>query len=148
MDDLGELLDSRRVLFLDGDSKEDALRRLVEMAALDPHVRDADELLTAVREREEVMSTAIGLGIAVPHARLRSVDDIVVTVGISRKGVDFQAFDQRPVHVMVLVAAPENGHAAYMRVLARLSRVLKDDAVRDSLIQARDAEQVARILGN
>jgi len=147
MDGLGDLLDESRILFLDTTDKDEALARLVEVASMDPRVHDARDLLQAVREREEVMSTAIGLGVAVPHARLPSIRDIVVTVAVSHAGVDFQAFDGQPVHILVLVAAPEHGHAEYMKVLGRLSRLLRDDRLRERLVRAETATEVGRLLG-
>lgn len=148
MSELGDMLDEGRILILDGVEKEEALRRLVDAVARDPRIGDRETLLRAVREREAVMSTAIGLGVAVPHARLATIDDVVLAVAISRKGMDFQAFDDQPVHIVVLVAAPEHGHAEYMKVLARISRALKDDRVRERIVRAETPAEVKRLLAH
>ncbi len=146
MSELALLLNSERVVFLDDGDKERALQELVRIASRDPRIADGEALLQAVKEREEVMSTAIGVGVAVPHARIASVAEIVVAVAISRVGVDYEAFDGQPVHILVLVAAPEKGHGDYLKVLARVSKVLRDDQIRKKLVHSSSPDEVVRLL--
>ena len=139
-------LDPARVVDLAAVTREEALAEVCRAAASSPAVRDAAALVAAVRERESVMSTGIGLGIAVPHAKIPSVQEFVLAVGRSRKGIDFQALDGAPVHIVVLIAGPEEKQARYLQVLAGVTLRLKSAEVRRALMEARTPEDVLRVL--
>ena len=88
-------------------------------------------------EREELMSTGIGRGIGVPHVRLRSVSTLVMAVAVNRRDLeDYTSLDERPVRVVCMVAARHDQHAQYLKTLAAISTVLKDDARRAALLSA------------
>lgn len=119
---LQKALSPERVAYLPADTKEAALRALVELLATSPAIADKDELREAVFEREKLMSTGIGLGLAVPHVRLGSVTELVMAVGISERGIaDYESLDDRPVRLVFLIAAPAGQHAAYLRLLSAIS---------------------------
>ena len=139
-------MDPARVVDLAASTKEEALAEICRAAATSPAVRDAAALAAAVREREAVMSTGIGLGIAVPHAKIPSVGEFVLALGRSRKGIDFQALDGRPVHLVVLIAGPEERQAGYLKILAGVTLRLKREEVRRALMEAAGAEEMIRIL--
>jgi mannitol/fructose-specific phosphotransferase system IIA component (Ntr-type) len=144
---LAEHLSPSRILALRGRTKDDVLRELVAVAAEEPGVRDHDGLLRAIFARERILSTGIGLGIAVPHAKLESVDEFVVAVGISGEGVDFGAIDENPAHVIVLIAAPEGRQRDYLGLLAQVTVTLKDAETRGRIIAAvGDPAEVHRLL--
>jgi PTS system nitrogen regulatory IIA component len=89
------------------------------------------------------MSTAIGRGIAIPHIRLSSVTDLVVSIGISRTGIiDFQPLDNEPVRLVFMIAAAVNQHAYYLQTLSYFSARLKNQELRNSLLQAQTAKEV------
>ena len=115
----------------------------VESAAV---VTDRDALLKAVREREAKLSTGIGLGIAVPHARIESVTEFVVVVGRHPKGIEFGSIDGKPVHIVVLIAGPRQAKTPYLELLAQLSKRLKLEDVRERLTGDADAEEVLSLL--
>ena len=144
---LADRLSPSRILALRGRTKDDVLRELVAAVAAAPGVRDHDELLQAIFDRERILSTGIGLGIAVPHAKLESVDEFVVSVGVSAEGVDFGAIDESPAHVIVLIAAPEGRQRDYLGLLAQVTVTLKDAETRERIIAAiGDPEEVHRLL--
>jgi len=127
IDLLRKALSSDRVCFLADGQKQSALRRLIEVLSTGPGVRDKAELEQAVFEREALMSTGIGLGLAVPHVRIPSVSDLTMAVGISRDGIgDYASLDDRPVHLIFMIAAPTGEHAAYLRLLSVISSRAKD----------------------
>jgi PTS system nitrogen regulatory IIA component len=141
------VLSPDRVLFLDYPVKRDALLALAENLATAPQVKNSQELSLEILKREELMSTAIGMGIAIPHIRLRSVTDLVVSVGISRVDIaDFNPLDDEPVRLLFMIAAAYNQHAYYLQTLSFVSAMLKKQALRDSLLNARKAEEVYAIL--
>ena len=115
-----------RILFLNYSSKRDALLALANNISTAPQIKNQQELAQEILKREELMSTAIGQGIAIPHVRLSSITDLVVSVGISQIDiVDFQALDDEPVRLLFMIAAAYSQHAYYLQTLSFFSSRLK-----------------------
>ncbi len=126
--------------------KYDAIEELAR-AFLDSGVcADIDKLITALKERENIMTTGIGFEIAVPHARINEVERIAFAVGISRPGVDFDAIDKKPVHLIILVAAGEMQHMEYLRLLSRIMNLLKKENAKEKIIGAASADEIMDII--
>ncbi|MBN1419126.1 MAG: PTS sugar transporter subunit IIA [Planctomycetes bacterium] len=140
MRSLSRLLAAERIIWTGGDSKEEVLGRLVEAVVRTVPTIETDALLRTVLEREGLHSTGIGLGLALPHARLPMVKDFVVALGVHRGGLPFGSFDGRPVHILALVVGPTNKEDEYLKVLSRVSRFLR--AQRDAVLSAADAAAV------
>ena len=96
----------------------------------------AEELIEALKEREKIMSTGIGFGIAIPHARLKSVKEMTFAIGISKKGIDFDSIDSNPVHLVILVAAGEKQHKEYLKLLSSIMTILKKEKIKDRIINS------------
>jgi len=141
------ILSPHRVIFMNYSSKRDALLALAENLAAAPQVKNRQELSTEILKREGLMSTAIGCGIAIPHVRLSSITDLVVSVGVSRANiVDFYPLDDEPVKLVFMIAAAQNQHAYYLQTLSWFSTRLKNKKLRDSLLQAQTEQQVYDLL--
>jgi mannitol/fructose-specific phosphotransferase system IIA component (Ntr-type) len=108
--------------------------------------KDIESLVRALKEREEIMSTGIGFGIAIPHAKINTIHEMAFAVGISRAGIDFDSMDGEPVHLVILVAAGERQHKEYLRLLSNIMSVLKRNDVKDRIINASSNEEVTDIL--
>ncbi|HOD15570.1 MAG TPA: PTS sugar transporter subunit IIA [Spirochaetota bacterium] len=107
---------------------------------------DIQSLVKALKEREEIMSTGIGFGIAIPHAKIGSINEMAFAIGISRAGIDFDSMDGEPVHLVILVAAGEKQHKEYLRLLSNIMAILKKERVKDSIINSQSNEDVITIL--
>ena len=107
---------------------------------------DHDELVRILLEREKLGSTGIGDGIAIPHGKLRRLGKPVLTFGRSQEGVDFNSLDGRKVNLFFILVAPEGAAGVHLKMLARISRILKDSNVRRELLAARDAETIHEII--
>ena len=141
------ILSPDRVLFLDYSAKRDALLALAENLASAPQVKNRQELAIEILKREELMSTAIGRGIAIPHIRLSSVTDLVVSVGVSRTDIaDFQTLDDEPVRLLFMIAAASSQHAYYLQTLSFFSARLKNRQLRDAILQAESPAAVYDLL--
>ncbi|MDR2313885.1 MAG: PTS sugar transporter subunit IIA [Spirochaetaceae bacterium] len=141
------ILSVDRVLFLNYETKRDALMALAANLAAAPQVKNRQELVEEIIRREELMSTAIGRGIAIPHVRLSSVTDLVVSVGISRTDIlDFQSLDDEPVRLLFMIAAAYNQHAYYLQTLSFFSARLKNRELRRSLLDSQTTEEAYRLL--
>jgi PTS system nitrogen regulatory IIA component len=138
-----------RILFLNHATKRDALLAMADNLANAPQVKNRQELASEILKREELMSTAIGRGIAIPHVRLSSVTDLVVSVGISQCDViDFQTLDDQPVRLMFMIAAAYNQHAYYLQTLSYFSTKLKSKELRTALQAAKTpADAYALLVG-
>lgn len=144
---LKDILTPERVLRLQSTSKQDALDALVDVLAAAPEVRNRDELAREVDERENLMSTGIGFGIAVPHVRLASVKDLVMAVGVNDRGLeDYASLDDEPVRIICMVAARDGQHAQYLKTLAAISGLLKETEVRTQLLEASEPNDIYDIL--
>jgi len=143
---LENIIPPARTVLLDAETKDEALRELAGVVAGASEVNDADGLLEAIFEREQIMSTGIGLGIAIPHAKIPTVTDFVVGFGKVRGGLDFNSLDGKPVHFIVMIAGPHDQQERYLQLLARITLKLKDAAVRRRLSEADDVEGILEAL--
>jgi PTS system nitrogen regulatory IIA component len=140
---LKSVLESERVIFIDGLDKEGTLRKLVDVLSTDGRVHDKDALLTAIFRREDLMSTGIGMGIGVPHVRIDSVDDIVMAVGVSRDAVaDYESLDDDPIRIICMIAARSDQHAKHIKLLSAVSKLLKDAGIREQILACESTECV------
>lgn len=144
--DLRQHLMPDRVVDLTATDKDGALVELVAAVATSASVEDEAALLQAVRDRELLLSTGIGLGIAIPHARIPSVKDFVVAVGRHSDGIDFGSIDGKPVRIVVLIAGPQDAQKPYLELLAQISKRLKLAEVREQVISEADAAAVVEIM--
>jgi nitrogen PTS system EIIA component len=140
--DLTDHLPAARVVDLVADTKAAALEELVRTLGGAPEVRDVDGLLAAVLEREDIVSTGVGLGLAVPHAKIDSVTDFVLAYGRSCSGIPFDSLDDAPVRHIVLIAGPSNQQQRYLQFLATVMLKLKQSGVRDALEAASGATEM------
>ena len=141
------ILSADRIVFVNRTAKRDALIELSGVLAAAPQVKDKAELTEEILKREELMSTAIGRGIAIPHVRLSSVTDLVMAVGISRADiVDFQPIDDEPVRLLIMIAAAYNQHTYYLQTLSYFSARLKNQELREALTRTSTSAEAYSLL--
>ena len=141
------ILSPDRIMFIDHSTKRDAIVALAQNLATAPQIKNEKELVEEILKREELMSTAIGRGIAIPHVRLSSVTDLVMSVGICKHELlDFQTIDDSPVRLLIMIAAAYNQHSYYLQTLSFFSSKLKDKEARESLLESKDAMEAYKIL--
>ena len=97
-------------------------------------------------EREQLGSTGIGESVAIPHAKLDNIDTIITLFARSKKGVEFESLDKKPVHFICLVIAPSNSTGLHLKALARISRLLKNSSMREAILYATEVDQIFSIL--
>jgi len=146
MPQIEKIIADAQVVDLQGSKKEEVLRELVEALSARPEVTDPKELLHCIVERERVISTGIGIGLAMPHVRIPSIKDFVLAVGRSTRGVDFDSLDDQPVHIVAMLGASDSQAGEFLKVLARLVLKLKDKSVRQKVLLATTPQEVKRIL--
>lgn len=104
------------------------------------------ELVQVLLERERLGSTGIGGGIGIPHGKLANLESLIMGFGLSRKGVDFESMDGRPTHLFFLLITPENSTGLHLKLLARISRILKNDSFKKKLMKAAGSNEVYSII--
>ena len=111
-------------------------------------VTNKETLLNALMGRELLGSTGIGENVAIPHAKISEIDQIITMFGRSIEGIEFDSLDKKPVHFIYLVVAPMNSSGQHLKVLARISRLLKNKPLRESIISATETNQIYSIIAD
>ena len=141
---------SKKAIVIDIKStkKEDAIKELVDalLNSGDIEKRCRNKLIESLMARESLGSTAIGQGIAIPHAKSDCVDKLVAAFGLSKKGVDFDSLDGEPAYIFFLLVAPQDSAGPHLKALARISPLLKDKYFRDSLRACSDEKAIIKII--
>ena len=144
---LADLLNENLIhLDLKATTKTEAIREMAEVMSRSKKIFDREEFLSALLEREGLATTGIGRGIAFPHARTASVDGILVGLARSDQGVEFDSLDGKPVRLMFMMGTSPECVEDYLKVLARISRLLKRDQAKDALLVAPTAADVMKIV--
>lgn len=131
---------------LTGKNKAEVLEELIEAVKRTKPQVNSVRLMKVLLERERLGSTGIGDGIAIPHGKLKDIDELVLSFGRSPEGIDFESMDGKPVHLFFLLVAPEACSGIHLRALAKIARLLKNGAVRKRLGQVTNKEEVFSII--
>jgi len=131
---------------LKGRTKKLVLEELIDAVKQNKPGIDRDRLMKVLLERERLGSTGIGDGIAIPHGKLKDIDDLVLSFGRSTEGIDFESMDGKPVHLFFLLVAPESCAGIHLRALAKIARLLKNGNVRKRLAKVDNREDIFSII--
>jgi nitrogen PTS system EIIA component len=137
---LSRLLTQDRITWLQSATKEEALHSLVELLSKSTGIDQTDRIYEAIIEREKLLSTGIGMNLAIPHAKLNSVKDFVVALGIHRQGLPFVSLDDKPVQILVMIVGPNSHQEEYLKVLSRVTSFLKEN--REKILAVSTPEEV------
>lgn len=127
-------------------TKKDVLEEMCGLLAQADKLPDAKAMVSILLEREALGSTGIGQGVAIPHGKSPSVKGQAAALGISKRGVDFDALDGEPVHIIFLLIAPPDAAGNHLKALAKVSRLLKDKFFRQALKDAKTPDDVLKII--
>lgn len=144
---LDTLLALDRIIILDKIGKKELFDNMINLLASTPYVKNASDLHGAIYEREDLMSTGIGLNLGIPHVRIKSVKEMTVALALVKDGVeDYESLDSEPVKLVFMIIAREDQHAQHLKFLSQLSTVLKNDDFRNALINCSDANELYALL--
>lgn len=137
-----------KAIMMDIDAREKiaAIKEMVDYLVAKKLVNDGEAFLNALAKRENLESTGIGDGIAIPHARTDAVKSLLLAFARSQEGVDFSAIDGKPSHLIFLITSPEDKKSEYIMALAKISRLLRRQQVRSQLKHAKNAQEVLDII--
>lgn len=144
---IADLLDIRAISTeLSSNKKVEVLAEMVNLLRRVQPDLDAAELLAVLIDREELGSTGIGDGVAIPHGKLKGLDRLLMAFGRKQDGIDFDSMDNRPAHLFFLLLAPESEATLHLKALARISKLLRKEDVRRQLLDASDPATLLNIL--
>ncbi|MFA7421533.1 MAG: PTS sugar transporter subunit IIA [Melioribacteraceae bacterium] len=123
-------------------TKEEAINELIDLFKNDDRVKDTESIRISVLEREKIMSTGVGKGFAIPHAKTNSVNEIIAAFGKIDNPIDFQALDDQPVNLVFLLVGKENLVGPHIKLLSRISRMMNIEEFRESLAKATTAQEI------
>lgn len=127
---------------LKSQNKKGVLKEMVELLSTAHQIKNSDKILEALLEREELGSTGIGQGVAIPHGKSDYLKDVVAAIGISKKGIDYDALDGEPVYLFFMLVAPVNSSGLHLKILAKISRLFKDKFFRQALREIKTPAEV------
>lgn len=133
-------------LNFEASNKEEAIEKFINSLEKTGTIKEPNALKDALLEREKLGTTGVGNGIAMPHARSSAIKDLTVAFFRSEKGIDFKSMDSEPVHLVFLLLAPVTAGGPYLKLLAKISRLLRGDDFRTALMEAKDVAAVLQII--
>jgi len=141
-----DYLDERSILFFDSASKEEILQGLLDNTFSVKELPAKEQFVQAILDREELVTTAIGMGVAIPHAKLPVYTDFFVSVAIIQKGIDWEAIDDSLVRIVFLIGGPDNRQTDYLKLLSSVTVAMRDKKLRKRLMSATTANDVITLL--
>lgn len=144
---LSDFIKKENIVFLDTNDMEETVGILVENAYNSGIIKDKKMFINAVLEREELVSTGIGLGVALPHAKLLEIEDFFIVIGINKEGIDWDAIDRNPVGIVFLIGGPEkeNSQKEYLKIISKFMLLIKNKDRRLMLLNSSSQEEVVNI---
>ncbi len=139
---LSEYMDKELVTFLEVADRDTALTSLVDLLSENNKLKDRNTFFKALMQRESIVSTGIGMGVAIPHAKLDEFDDFFIAISIqkSQEGIEWDALDGSPVYIIFMIGGPPDRQTEYLQILSRLTMAIKDETCRDQLRTSQTPE--------
>lgn len=145
MANISKYMDPSLVAFLDVRSREEALQAMVDLLENEGKLRDRHSFHAAIMDREKIVSTGIGMGVAIPHAKLSAYDNFFIAIGVLQKGVDWKALDNAPVRLIFMIGGPDDKQTEYLQILSSLTMAIKDEERRKKILTLNSKEAIIRL---
>ncbi len=140
---ISNYLDERLIVFLDESSRDAVISRLVDALDKAGKLKDKKKFHNAILDREKIVSTGIGIGVAIPHAKQEGYNDFFIAVGVlKKKGVDWNALDGSDVKIVFMIGGPDNKQTEYLKILSTLTQAVKDEERRKKILKANSPNEV------
>ena len=133
------------VLFLDVKTQEEVFSALVDKLDKAGKLKDKKLFYQAVLDREKIVSTGIGMGVAIPHAKLPDYDDFVIAIAILQKGIDWHALDGSPVRLVFMIGGPDDKQTEYLQILSGLTNAVKDEIRRKKMLTLNSSSAIIEL---
>ena len=134
------------IVDLKSKDKKGVIRELTEALVKTKKISSGEKIVKILLDREELGSTGIGSGVAIPHGKTDEIDQMIVAFGTSREGIEFESLDKEPVYLVFLMLAPVDSAGGHLKALANISRMVKEKHCRQSLREACGVEEIIKII--
>lgn len=144
---IAKYLDPNLVVVLDANERDEALKVLVDLLDAKGKLKNREVFYNAILEREKIVSTGIGMAVAVPHAKLAGYETFFIAIGVHRKGIEWDSIDGINVRLVFMIGGPDDKQTEYLQLLSRLTTVIKDEEKRKKMLQFTTGEEMIALLG-
>ena len=142
---ISDYISSELVIFPDCENRDEVLHQMVNVLQEKKYLKNKDEFYNAIIDREKIVTTGIGMGVAVPHAKLPDQNKFFIAIAILKNGVDWNALDDAPVRIVFMIGGPDDKQTEYLQILSSLTLSIKDDNRRKKLSNTNSAEDVVAL---
>ncbi len=142
---VSKYLDPQLVLFSKAQTRDELLHEMVELLRLKGHLNNETTFYDALIYREKIISTGIGMGVAIPHAKLAEYDNFFMAVGILEKGVDWNSLDGSQVRLVFMIGGPDDKQTEYLQILSNLTLAVKDEDRRKTILTSNSPEGIIEL---
>lgn len=139
---ISKYLDPKLISFLSAENRDEVLHAIVDGLYRHGALKDKEVFYNSILEREKVVSTGIGMGVAIPHAKLGGYEDFFIAIGILQKGVDWNSFDGSPVRIIFMIGGPDDKQTEYLQILSGLTLAIKDENRRKKMLTLNSPEAI------
>jgi len=140
---IGDILTEEMVLTnLEGSTKNEIIDAMIDLVGKSPKVMDKGKVRESIFEREEIMSTGVGNGFAIPHGKTDAVSDIVAAFAVTAEPIDYQSLDEKPVRLVFLLVGKDNMVGPHIKLLSRISRLMNKEEFRNRLIEMKTPREI------
>lgn len=145
MSKISHYLSPNLIAFLSAETRDQVLVKLVELLDQNGKLENKEEFLKAISEREKIVSTGIGMAVAIPHAKLPEYDDFFIAIGILNKGVDWDSLDDVPVRIVFMIGGPDDKQTEYLQILSNITYAIKDEQRRKKMLTLNAPEAIMKL---
>jgi len=142
---IANYLDERLVAFLTVETRDQAIQALVEVIQRQGLLHDKQAFYQAIIEREKIVSTGVGMGVAIPHAKLAAYDHFFIAIGVLKQGIDWNALDGSPVRLVFMIGGPDDKQTEYLQILSTLTLAIKDEKIRKKMLTLNSSEDMIEL---
>ncbi len=140
---ISEFLDERAIVFLKVATREEAIDYLIDTLESAGKLKDRQTFYQAIAEREKIVSTGIGLGVAIPHAKMEGYKNFFLAIGVKKNdGIEWNSLDGSPIHIVFMIGGPAEQQTVYLNILSKITHAIKDESRRKKILKAITAKDV------
>lgn len=142
---ISHYMDPRLIVFLETSKRDETLRQIVHCIYEAGRLEDEETFYQAILEREKIVSTGIGMGVAIPHAKFAAYDQFFIAIGVLQKPVDWGSLDGACIRLVFMIGGPDDKQTEYLQILSALTRAIKDEERRKKILALRDPEAMIEL---
>lgn len=146
--EIAPYLNENLILFLNSENQRDALESMIGAAFTEKKVLDPEDFLHKVENREKIVSTGVGFGVAIPHAKVQGYDDFFIVIALLKNPIDWKAIDGHPVRIIFLIGGPDDKQNEYLQILSTVTQLVKEETFRKKILTLNSPRAILSFLNS